>query len=82
MRLINVATLQLEEFMGTQIPPYTILSHTWGLEEVTLQELPNLQTATLKTGFSKIAETCEQARRIGIGYVWVDTCCIDKTSSA
>lgn len=26
--------------------------------------------------------TCQQARRDSLEYAWVDTCCIDKTSSA
>jgi hypothetical protein len=30
---------KLEEFFGSDIPPYAILSHTWGREEVTFQDL-------------------------------------------
>jgi hypothetical protein len=33
-------------------------------------------------GWAKITNSCEQAVRGNLGYVWVDTCCIDKTSSA
>jgi hypothetical protein len=33
-------------------------------------------------GFEKIAKTCQLARRHGHGFAWVDTCCIDKSSSA
>jgi hypothetical protein len=66
-----------------QVPPYAILSHTWAEEEVTLQEFTcrNDNTAN-KAGFAKIAQTCKLAVAHHIGYVWVDTCCIDKTSSA
>ncbi|KAL2157134.1 hypothetical protein VTH06DRAFT_6422 [Thermothelomyces fergusii] len=39
MRLINVTTFEVEEFYGSEIPPYAILSHTWGTEEVTFQEM-------------------------------------------
>ena len=35
-----------------------------------------------KTGFSKIRFCGEQARRDRLLYFWVDTCCIDKSSSA
>lgn len=35
-----------------------------------------------KAGFSKILNCCEQAKKDGIDWVWVDTCCIDKTSSS
>ena len=33
-------------------------------------------------GFVKIKYACEQAIRDGYEYVWVDTCCINKDSSA
>ncbi|KAI1379115.1 HET-domain-containing protein [Hypoxylon crocopeplum] len=33
-------------------------------------------------GYKKIVLTCKQAERDGLGWAWVDTCCIDKTSSA
>ena len=33
MRLINTVTLELEEYIGKNIPPYAILSHTWGDDE-------------------------------------------------
>lgn len=39
MRLINVKTGILEEFWGGEKPPYAILSHTWGPEEVTFSEV-------------------------------------------
>ncbi|KAF4630848.1 hypothetical protein G7Y89_g7287 [Cudoniella acicularis] len=74
--------MRLGEFMGAQLPSYAILSHTWEEDEVTFQEFSDPQNATKKKGFAKIEKTCDQARQTGIGYVWVDTCCIDKTSSA
>ena len=37
MRLINLMTRELEEFVEDP-PPYFILSHTWGAEEVSFQE--------------------------------------------
>ncbi|KAI0123333.1 heterokaryon incompatibility protein-domain-containing protein [Xylariales sp. AK1849] len=42
MRLINVNNLQLEVHYPPNLPPYAILSHTWGKddEEVTLQQWP------------------------------------------
>lgn len=81
MWLINTTTLELEEFFGT-IPPYAILSHTWGAGEVSFQDFKVLSTASLKPGFAKIRGTCEQAIKDKLQYCWVDTCCIDKTSSA
>lgn len=36
-----------------------------------------------KKGYAKIEKTCEIARtKYGLNYAWVDTCCIDKSSSA
>ena len=35
-----------------------------------------------KLGFKKIEATCQQAERDRLDWAWVDTCCVDKTSSA
>ncbi|OTA90501.1 hypothetical protein M434DRAFT_45668, partial [Hypoxylon sp. CO27-5] len=81
MRLIHVHTRELEEYNGDFIPPYAILSHTWGKHEVTLQDLskPDLKGYQ---GYRKIEGCCQQAAKDGLYYVWIDTCCIDKSSSA
>jgi NACHT domain/Heterokaryon incompatibility protein (HET) len=65
------------------IPPYAILSHTWGAdtEEVTFEDLTD-GTSKSKAGYNKIRFCGEQARRDDLQYIWVDTCCIDKSSSA
>ena len=82
MRLLNVETFVLEDFTASgNLPPYAILSHTWGEDEVSCQAIANLEFARTKTGFTKIRFLCEQARQDGLAYVWIDTCCIDKTSS-
>jgi hypothetical protein len=49
---------------------------------VTFQDMANLDTARRKAGFTKIEQFCRRALRDGFDWVWVDTCCIDKTSSA
>lgn len=84
MRLINTNTLALEEFIGNDIPPYAILSHTWQDEEVTLREFDSdLPYIKDKKGYGKIKKTCDVAKiQDNLDYAWVDTCCIDKTSSA
>ncbi|KAK0735239.1 heterokaryon incompatibility protein-domain-containing protein, partial [Lasiosphaeria miniovina] len=155
MRLINVSTLEIQEFCGADIPPYAILSHRWSRDEVTLPEMaviakyrldqqkriPQLPHPTdkadtvrmlllssmllafrghpsplnrmstptamtkaypgddddsfralvpsalphplqLKAGYAKITYACEQAARDGHRYLWVDTCCIDRSNSA
>lgn len=83
MRLINAETMMLEDFTLREAPQYAILSHTWAKEEVTFHEFTcQNNDTTKKQGFAKIAQTCEIARLNHLGYVWIDTCCIDKTSSA
>ena len=73
----------LTEFLGRDIPPYAILSHTWGSDdaEVTFRDVTEGINKT-KDGFKKIQFCSEQAAKDNLRYFWVDTCCIDKTSSA
>uniref|UniRef100_A0A8H7K7J1 Heterokaryon incompatibility domain-containing protein n=1 Tax=Bionectria ochroleuca TaxID=29856 RepID=A0A8H7K7J1_BIOOC len=83
MRLLNVSTLEFESFPDPKTrPEYTILSHTWEDEEVTFQEFQRpTRTIQSKAGYTKIKLACEQAIKHGLQYAWVDTCCIDKSSS-
>lgn len=81
MRLINTKTLCIEEFFDGHAPKYAILSHRWVDGEVTLQEMQT-EAGTTKPGYQKILSTCKQALSDDLSYAWVDTCCIDKTSSA
>jgi len=81
MRLLNTTTFQFGDFPSNEIPPYAILSHTWGSEEVLLADL-NLSGVQSKEGYRKIKSACHQASQDGLQHIWIDTCCIDKTSSA
>jgi hypothetical protein len=67
------------EFFGDEDPPYAALSHTWVLNEVTFKEIDR---NGYKFGSIKIDGCCRQALNDGLEYVWIDTCCIDKSSSA
>jgi hypothetical protein len=81
MRLIHCETLQLEEFWKP--PLYAILSHTWEKDEITYQEMLSPSDKTIaKDGYIKIERAIELAQEHGYAYIWVDTCCIDKKSSA
>lgn len=80
MRLINTETGALEEYFGTSIPEYAILSHTWGAEEVSFQDMSD-PASHRKRGWEKIRKTSQIAAGAGHTYVWIDTCCIDKSSS-
>ena len=84
MRLLNAHTLELREFIGDQIPPYAILSHTWGEEgvEVTFHDIQQPDRGKEKLGFRKLEKCCAQAVKDLLNWVWIDTCCIDKSSSA
>lgn len=84
MRLLKSTTLTFEDFdRDGSTPAYAILSHTWGDDEVTYKEMRKLRAlAERKYGFRKIAFCSQQAIEDGIDYIWVDTCCINKTSSA
>ncbi|CZS95631.1 uncharacterized protein RAG0_05233 [Rhynchosporium agropyri] len=121
MWLLDTSTLALRSFMGDDLPPNAILSHTWSDEEVSLQDILNLQIPANgaftrrdaqaqevghqnrtnlpfdfrgaparkvvldiqgKAGYHKIERCCAQAFRDGYKYVWVDTCCRDKTNSS
>ena len=81
MRLLNTKTIKLSEFFDADIPPYAILSHTWGKNEVTFQDLDHVRTKGPKA-YPKIAGCCAKAASHGFKWVWIDTCCIDKSSSA
>ena len=81
MRLLHSKDIRLQEFVGDSEPPYAILSHTWEKEEVSLADMKAGQAAMLK-GYPKILGSCAQALRDGYEWVWIDTCCIDRSSSA
>jgi hypothetical protein len=73
-----------EDLVGDHpIPPYAILSHTWGpdTEEVTFEDMTH-GTGKNKPGYDKILFCGEQARQDGLQYFWIDTCCINKKNDA
>ena len=72
---------QLVSVSNDQPPPYAILSHTWADgQEVTYSELV-AGAGKDKTGFAKIRFCSERVEADGLEYCWVDTCCIDKSTS-
>ena len=86
MRLLKISgdgNFSLVKFIGLEIPPYAILSHTWetGDQELTFQDMIR-GTGRYKAGYKKIQFCEEQAKKDNFQYLWVDTCCIDKSSSA
>jgi len=83
LRLEDGGDFSLVEFVGRNIPRYAVLSHTWDAdhEEVTFKDLMN-GTGNTKAGYRKIRFCTTQAACDGLQFSWVDTCCIDKSSSA
>ncbi|KAF9049411.1 heterokaryon incompatibility protein-domain-containing protein [Rhodocollybia butyracea] len=86
MRLIRTTSEEPElvSFSEEEIPDYAILSHVWEEEEVSFQHMQDPSSINLKNkkGWSKIVQACKVARSERWSYIWIDTCCIDKSSSA
>ena len=79
------------EFHDDEATEYAILSHRWiDPTEVDYEEMVDLAKMNRqeqseirdRLGYKKIIDTCKQAKRDGYEWVWIDTCCIDKRSSA
>ena len=84
MWLLNVHSRKLEHFIDdreAKEKKYAILSHTWDEQEVTFGLIHSKKAKQMK-GHTKIQYTCQQAKEDGLDYVWIDTCCINKDSSA
>lgn len=112
MRLLHSRTLDFKTFLEDELPRYLILSHTWGDDEVSYQDMCWLQKSKnipkklkddplylalsgslggtaltedqvkRRHGYEKIVRTAEITNSKGFNWFWIDTCCIDKSSSA
>ncbi|KAI0350690.1 HET-domain-containing protein [Trametes cingulata] len=89
MHLLCTADGRLRHFSSPRsLPPgerYAILSHVWSDDgEQSFQELKALieSGGSLRKASAKVREFCRFARSQGYHWVWIDSCCIDKTSSA
>ena len=81
MRLIHTTRLELKEFFDSDIPRYAILSHRWEADEITFQDYRKGRSKDA-AGYDKVKKFCAKAAQEGHKWAWVDTCCIDKKSSA
>lgn len=82
MRLLKASTCELEEFPPNRIPPYAIVSHTWETQEVTFDDLQRSTGKSKNESWRKVQISCQCTIRDGLEYVWIDTCCVNKDSSA
>ncbi|ETS80699.1 hypothetical protein PFICI_08228 [Pestalotiopsis fici W106-1] len=82
MWLLDTSNYSLVEIFRPEDFQYAILSHTWNSgNEVSFQDLRNLDRARQRSGWTKIERTCKLAAQQNIKFAWVDTCCIDKTNN-
>ncbi|KAL8413367.1 hypothetical protein RB594_004841 [Gaeumannomyces avenae] len=73
----------------TSTPPYAILSHTWVEgQEADFQEMTRIMDSdqmrsseawSSHPGLNKIKRACETVAKSGHAYIWIDTCCINKS---
>jgi hypothetical protein len=83
MRLLKMngsGGFSLTSFRDDDIPPYAILSHTWGSDkqEVTFQDMVG-GTGRDKAGYGKIQFCGNRAEADNLKYFWVDSCCTLQT---
>ncbi|KAI0692855.1 heterokaryon incompatibility protein-domain-containing protein [Cerioporus squamosus] len=91
MWLLSTDRAELHHFVSPDAieEGYTILSHVWDAQEQSFKDIRKLQKKCVLTGENprdlasdKVRRCCEVAEQYGYKWVWIDSCCIDKTSSA
>ncbi|RPD57978.1 hypothetical protein L226DRAFT_538926 [Lentinus tigrinus ALCF2SS1-7] len=91
MWLLSTDRAELHHFTSPESVPggYAILSHVWDGEEQSFQQTQEYKNQCQSTGQNprdlsteKVKESCILAEEHGYNWIWNDTCCIDKTSSA
>jgi hypothetical protein len=86
MRFINTTSLRFQVVPDLELPKlkngYSVLSHrwTWAENEIqfadVLSKEPDLKK---KDGYAKFGGACALAKTLGYDWLWIDTCCINKT---
>ncbi|KAH7346350.1 heterokaryon incompatibility protein-domain-containing protein [Rhexocercosporidium sp. MPI-PUGE-AT-0058] len=79
--LINIETLELEEFTNHPQNRYAILSHRWEEKEVSFKDW-KARKCVKRPGYLTIMKFISKAAEHDLKYAWADTCCINKESSA
>ena len=92
MWLLDTSRAELHYFTDPAAVPggYAILSHTWSHNaEQSFQDVRKIIARCKVAGenprehvLDKIKRCCEITERDGYAWVWIDSCCIDKTSSS
>jgi hypothetical protein len=96
MRLLNISTFELKEFNELNVPPYVIASHRWTDDETNYKDIKKRRNPET-VGYKKVQDFCAFIRRTNVTntramevrglkrdcqWLWIDTACIDKSSSA
>ena len=81
MRLLHTSTKKIREFADDAAPPYAVLSHTWGDDEVTLDDLSGAFYSRKDAYHKKIKGACARSIADGLDWIWIDTCCVDRTDA-
>jgi hypothetical protein len=74
LRLESESTFSLVEYYGKSIPPYAILSHTWGADyqEVSFKDMMEHEGSDRdKLGYKKLYFCAKQAASDGLAHFWV-----------
>lgn len=92
MRLLDTTTFEIASNSPAVFKQegYAILSHRWVGWEITFEQLGRHIDALRAAGTTplespqqdKIRGACQTARSKGIKWMWIDTCCIDKSSTS
>jgi len=80
LELVN-GKLNLRAFSDWNLPSYAIVSHQWTNDEVSFQDILG-NTGQHKAGYAKVQIFAKQAAQDHYQYVWIDSCCIDRTNSS
>ncbi|KAK3388015.1 heterokaryon incompatibility protein-domain-containing protein [Podospora didyma] len=82
MRLLNIKTTISSSTGTPNVPDYAILSHVWGSNEFLYSDIFKDEVSVPREKGVKVNRAAQFAREHGDTHLWIDTCCIDKSSSA
>jgi hypothetical protein len=70
----------------SEIPKYAIVSHTWSHDgsEITFADIASglVPVRPASLSYKKLKFCAEQAKRDGIEWFWIDSCCLDPSNSS
>ncbi|KAK3381243.1 hypothetical protein B0H63DRAFT_198164 [Podospora didyma] len=89
MKFLDTASLELISLVDHLSTAYAVLSYTWShpSDELTHHDVGLLPSATdwpgrHKAAYRRIVQACRRAQAHNIRYLWVDSLCVDQSSTA